>query len=573
MTVRAGPDVGADLSAWGDEPLERGRLAGELEAFIAALRLGAERKRQMRHAVTSLLAVLEATSGATLQERWEHVEADRWPRWDAGVDRPSPAKNWTWGPAALVLSRAVRPGWTMLPRARVSQWLGWLPDSHPLAAVLADLKERVGAVEWSVGDEPQRRAALLGLRLVLAGGYRSIREISDEDLKAVPVAAANSIDLLDAVLCQAGALGRTPQRGAARRMRATRRSPAELVAGSRIPERFRGAHQLYLETYAQRISDVYATTRHKHNALEHLWVFLDERLPEVAGTAAVRRSHLLAFIPYARERAREVQRRHPGLGEEERSTAHSWLVEVRCFFADVCTWATEEGSPFAAFAPPSVPLERRDLRNQASSRPAATRPSASWPRSSTSSARPRHPALAARRWREADEAAAAADPGDRRARAGELDAFWDWALIELLVQSGLRIEEACELTTLDVLRRSQPDGRVYYLLHVKPSKFDCATVIPIGDGLGRVIAQIIAHVKRFYGADHVPACDHWDEREKTARPTAPYLLQGVGHPSPIAYSAVRLRLARGLAAGRRAAPGRPCGTRRSASPGRAWRRP
>jgi len=71
--------------------------------------------------------------------------------------------------------------------------------------------------------------------------------------------------------------------------------------------------------------------------------------------------------------------------------------------------------------------------------------------------------------------------GDRRARAAEVDAFWDWALLELLLQSGLRIEEACELTTLDVLRRTQPDGRVYYLLHVKPSKFDRARVIPIGD--------------------------------------------------------------------------------------------
>jgi hypothetical protein len=136
----------------------------------------------------------------------------------------------------------------MLPRARVSQWLGWLPGGHPLRQLLAELEERVGAVQWSVGDEPQRRAALLGLRLVLAGGYRSIREITHEDLKAVPVAAADGIDVLDAVLCQAGALGRTPLAG-------------ELVAGSRIPERLRAAHQLYLGTYAQRISDVYATTR------------------------------------------------------------------------------------------------------------------------------------------------------------------------------------------------------------------------------------------------------------------------------------------------------------------------
>jgi hypothetical protein len=36
---------------------------------------------------------------------------------------------------------------------------------------------------------------------------------------------------------------------------------------------------------------------------------------------------------------------------------------------------------------------------------------------------------------------------DPRARTAEVDTFWDWALLELLVQSGLRIEEASELTT------------------------------------------------------------------------------------------------------------------------------
>ncbi len=44
----------------------------------------------------------------------------------------------------------------------------------------------------------------------------------------------------------------------------------------------------------------------------------------------------------------------------------------------------------------------------------------------------------------------------------EVDTFWDRALLELLVQSGLRIEEASELTTLDILKRKMPDGRIYY---------------------------------------------------------------------------------------------------------------
>ena len=74
--------------------------------------------------------------------------------------------------------------------------------------------------------------------------------------------------------------------------------------------------------------------------------------------------------------------------------------------------------------------------------------------------------------------AAAADQESSRAARRELDTFWDWACLELLVQSGLRVEEACELTTLDVLKRRLADGRVYYMLHVKPSKFDRARVLP-----------------------------------------------------------------------------------------------
>jgi len=124
----------------------------------------------------------------------------------------------------------------------------------------------------------------------------------------------------------------------------------------------------------------------------------------------------------------------------------------------------------------------------------------------------------------------------------EVDTFWDWALLELLVQSGLRIEEASELTTFDILKRKMPDGRIYYLLHIKPSKFDRARVIPIGDGLGRVLAEIIRYVKRFYNSESVPVCDHWDLLEKRPRPPAPYLIQGIRHPSTAGIQTIRTRI-------------------------------
>jgi hypothetical protein len=344
-----------------DAPFDRRVLERELDGLRARLSLRGEKARWMERATGSVVELLDATPGATLQQRWSAIEQDRWARWEAGEQRLAPERQWTWGPAALVLGRAVRPGWELLSRARLSQWLAWLPANDPLERELAWLRDRVGRIEWE-SAEGRRRGHLLGLRIMLRHGYTSPREITDADLRAVPDRVYRGMDALDAALCEAGVLRRSPQRGSQRRLRRRRLTPAELVAGSQIPERFREVHERYLEAYQQRISDVYATTRHKHNSLEKLWAFLDAEHPEVASSAQVRRSHMLAFVGHAIERAREVQRRQPRLvAGEDRLTAHQWLINVRCFFADICSWGGEDGSPFARWAPPAVPLERHDL--------------------------------------------------------------------------------------------------------------------------------------------------------------------------------------------------------------------
>jgi len=347
-----------DLSGLADRPYDGALLDRELKGFVGGLALDPDRRGTMRRASGSLLELLDGRAQPTLQARWQAVESELWPDWVAGRGRLEPVIQWSWGAAALVLSRAVRPGWVLLPRARLSQWLGWLPAGHPLPGRHACLCEAVAQVDWARHPDLKRRAALLGLRVMLARGYTQLEEIRSGDLETVPVACATGIDVLDSALCQLGVLSRTPQRGAQRRLRRGRLSPAELVERSRVPERFRDVHRLYLEAYSQRISDVYATTRHKHNSLEHLWVFLDERYPQVGSSAQVRREHLLAFIPHAIARAREVQRRQPRRGDEDRLTAHQWLVNVRCFFADICVWSTELASPFEGLAPPAVPARR-----------------------------------------------------------------------------------------------------------------------------------------------------------------------------------------------------------------------
>ncbi len=150
-----------------DAPFDRRALERELEALRARLSLRGEKARWMERAIGSVVELLDATPGATLQQRWSAIEQDRWARWEAGEQRLAPDRQWTWGPAALVLRRAVCPGWELLSRARLSQWLAWLPVDDPLARELAWLRDRAGRIEWE-SEEGRRRGHLLGLRIVLA---------------------------------------------------------------------------------------------------------------------------------------------------------------------------------------------------------------------------------------------------------------------------------------------------------------------------------------------------------------------------------------------------------------------
>ena len=57
-----------------------------------------------------------------------------------------------------------------------------------------------------------------------------------------------------------------------------------------------------------------------------------------------------------------------------------------------------------------------------------------------------------------------------------------------------------------------------------------------------MLAEIIRYVKRFYNSESVPICDHWDLLEKRPRPPAPYLIQGIRHPSTAGIQTIRSRV-------------------------------
>jgi hypothetical protein len=138
-----------------DAPFDRRVLERELDGLRARLSLRGETVRWMERATGSVVELLDATPGATLQQRWSAIEQDRWARWEAGEQRLAPERQWTWGPAALVLGRAIRPGWELLSRARLSQWLAWLPANDPLERELAWLRDRVGRIEWEIAEGPR----------------------------------------------------------------------------------------------------------------------------------------------------------------------------------------------------------------------------------------------------------------------------------------------------------------------------------------------------------------------------------------------------------------------------------
>jgi integrase len=278
--------------------------------------------------------------------------------------------------------------------------------------------------------------------------------------------------------------------------------------------------------------------RSKLHNLARFWRYLKATFPDIDSTAAIGREHVQAYIPQCLAAARATGRLGPSGIADGATTASHDLATIRTFFTDMAAWSLEENSPFCRYLPPAPPLTFRDTQVAQISR-AYRRQEAAMTRRIIDLERemPKVRALAHEQWQATKDAILRDDR--REAWRAEAIAFWNWAFLELLVQSGLRIEEAHNLTVFDILRRTDSRGRVYFLLHVEPSKFDKARLIPIGDSLGKVLAEIIIHVKRFYGLGHVPPIDHFDFNEQRPLPRAPYLLQGRTRPHMIGRSTIR----------------------------------
>jgi site-specific recombinase XerD len=105
----------------------------------------------------------------------------------------------------------------------------------------------------------------------------------------------------------------------------------------------------------------------------------------------------------------------------------------------------------------------------------------------------------------------------------EETAFWDWACVETMRHSGIRIEELSELTHLSVRQYRRKNGEVIALLVIAPSKTDRERVIPMSAELFHVIASIIR--RHTQDGKPIPQVSRYDPHDKVWSPPMPFLFQ------------------------------------------------
>ncbi|MFY4716950.1 tyrosine-type recombinase/integrase [Streptomyces sp. LaBMicrA B280] len=108
------------------------------------------------------------------------------------------------------------------------------------------------------------------------------------------------------------------------------------------------------------------------------------------------------------------------------------------------------------------------------------------------------------------------------ARSGR--AFWAWAIVEVLRHTGMRIEEALELTHHSFVAYQLPTtGEIVPMLQVAPSKLDQERLLLVSPELGEVLTAIIHRVRR--GQQAMPLVSVYDSLERLWSAPMPFLFQ------------------------------------------------
>jgi integrase len=252
----------------------------------------------------------------------------------------------------------------------------------------------------------------------------------------------------------------------------------------------------------------------------------------------------------------------------ERDSAADVLMKVRSFYLDLASWALDDPARWGQWAVP-CPIKATDTRQKhMKSRQKARMDQRTRERMpmlpaliaavdgerTTTAARLElarntapgepftvdnttlHRAMLARHspriW--ADDPAT----GRRRDLTREEDnAFWAWAAVEVLRQTGIRVEELTELSHHSLVQyRTPKTGELVALLQIPPSKTDEERLLVIAPELADVLSAIICRIRNPDGS--VPLVVAYDHHEKIWNPPMPLLFQRTisleARPIPIA---------------------------------------
>ncbi len=112
------------------------------------------------------------------------------------------------------------------------------------------------------------------------------------------------------------------------------------------------------------------------------------------------------------------------------------------------------------------------------------------------------------------------------ARLEEDRTFWQWAIVGVLKETGIRIEEFEELAVTSLSQFTVPStGETVPLLQIAPSKTDKERVILMSPDLADVLSSILDRIRDEHGL--VPPLDRWDPLEKQVIPASPLLMQRI----------------------------------------------
>ena len=335
------------------------------------------------------------------------------------------------------------------------------------------------------------------------------------------------------------------------------------TAGQRTPEELIGRHQLACRPIRDLLVDYlrerqpaidYGSLEQLARRLGMFWADLERHHPGIDSL------HLPADVADGwKQRLRTKPKTITAADgsktviDVERICYREFLTPVRAFYLDLAQWAIDDPArwgPWVAPCPvgPAETIQGKVQRHRKSRMDARTRERLPvLPVLARSAARHRRDAEAllhaARQaspgatitagqtlTRSAATSAAsiwADDPrtGKRRnLTAEEGEAFWAWAIMEVLRATGIRVEELAQLSHHSLVQYRLPStGELVPLLQIAPSKTDAERLLVVSPELADVLSAVITRVRA--GSQAVPLVAVYDDHERTWLPPAPVLFQ------------------------------------------------